>query len=435
MNQARHDVFIDPDPSWATTIQRAKERGHRVSAICSPRFKAAYPVEAALIEDLIIADTSDEAAVRRSLRRLGSAHRIDAVLVHRDAIIKKIASACRAAAVPFTDVNSLEIALSKVRTRQVLQLHGLSGVKFCAARCIDQIQQAAKRVGFPCVLKPAAGHGSKLTFKLCNPKQLRRAVARVRAWRETAPRRDRWLLAQGFICEEWIEGPIISVEVSVVNGVARAFAVALGTDSAENPCAGYGNVIPLRGHTEVVNRCITYAQRVCSAIGFDRCICDLEMIWTRTGPVLLESNPRKMGGAMPEAYDLATGERFDDIILDTYAGRSPKLKRSRSGLTTVIRKIMPRYAGTVRGRLVSDWLSSFRPRRANVRLCNDALVPGRRVRRLEVLGRLLVVCRDYTYGFACANQAINELAEETGLLLVAGTLPKIRRLQSVAASR
>lgn len=435
MHETRHDVFIDPDPSWATTIQRANERGHRVSAICSPRFKRSYPAEAALIRELIVADTSDEAALRRSLRRLDRAHSIDAVLVHRDAIIRKVASACHAAAVPFTAVKPMQIALSKVRTREVLQSHGLSGVKFAAVRRIDRVAEAVKRIGFPCVLKPAAGHGSKLTFKLCNPQQLRRALARIRAWRESVARQDRWLLAQGFICEEWLEGPIISVELSVIDALARPFAVALGTETAENPCAGYGNVIPLRGHPEVVNRCVTYAQRVCSSIGLDRCICDLEMVWTRNGPVLLEANPRKMGGAMPEAYDLATGGRFDDIILDTYAGRLPELKQSRRGLITVIRKIMPRRAGTVQGRPVADWLKSFRPRRASVRLSNDALARGRRVRRLEVLGRLLVVCRDYSYGFACADRALSEIAKETGLDLVAGTLPKIHLLRSAVVSR
>jgi biotin carboxylase len=433
-HERRHDVFIDPDDSWMTTMLRAKERGHWVSAIYSPRFALAYPGALALAESAIKIDTSDESALRWAIREAGKRRRIDALLVHRDAILAKVASACRASGVRFTAPEAVRTALSKLQTRRVLQASGLSEVRIQPVRRMSEIAHAVRNVGFPCVLKPAAGHGSRLTFKLGNMREVDAARAQIASWAARTPRRDRWLTAQGFVCEEWLEGPIISIELAVVNGKIRPFAAALGSTTFEDPCSGYGNVIPYRGAPSAIRHCTRYATEVCSAIGFDLGVCDLEMVWTGDSAVLLEANPRKMGGAMPEAFDLATGARFDDIMLDTYAGHAVPIRHTRRKLVTVIRKIMPVHSGRIHTKPIRPWLHSFRPRKVRIHLHNDALHAGSHVRRLQVLGRVLIVSRRPDIGFAYADRATHQLAKEIGLELAAGTLPEVRNVRPTSAN-
>jgi biotin carboxylase len=423
---SRHDVFIDPDPSWMPTMRRARQRGHYISAICSPRYARAYPEALALAHSAAVVNTSSQGSLTKELMRLERRDHVAAVLVHRDAIIAKVAAACEASGIHFTSRESLGIALSKVSTRLVLEQRGLSSVRYEAAHTLADVRNAALHIGFPCVLKPAWGHGSLLAFRLRDLAQLRTVQKKIRAWATDTIRADRWLLSQGFVCEEWIEGPIVSVELSVVRGIIRPITVALGTAYAENPCGGLGNIIPFDWQPTVARRCVEYAKRVCQAIGFDLCVCDLEMKWTKSGPVLLEANPRKMGGQMPLALELATGLDFNDIMLDTYANRPPTLRTKKGRMVTVIRKLIPTRPGRIRGEPSRPWLSSFRPSTGTiVRLCNDALHAGARVRRHQVVGRVLAVCGEPQEGFRQAKRAVHCLEAETGLQFATGKLPVV----------
>jgi biotin carboxylase len=405
------------------TMLRARERGHKVSAVYSPRFAQAYPQAIALAHQSTKVDTSNQAALTEAIESLGRDRQVDAVLVHRDAILAKVAVACRENAVRFSSVESLAIALNKSSTRRLLQQNGLSNVRFQHARTISEIRTAVQTIGFPCVLKPAGGHGSKLAFKIRNHSQLASAEREMRSWIRHSVRADRWLIANGFICEEWVRGPIISVELAVVDRKCKTIAVALGTSYRENPCAGLGNVIPFDTNPGVAYQCIEFSEQVCALIGLDCCVCDLEMVWTSSGPVLLEANPRKMGGEMPLALELATGVNFNDIILDTYAGKVPAIERIKHGYVTVIRKVMPTKRGRVRANSPQSWFDSFVTREATVRFCNDALHTGTWVRAFQVLGRILVVCKSAKLGFRVANEAVRHLQGKTRLQFVTGKLP------------
>jgi hypothetical protein len=234
------------------------------------------------------------------------------------------------------------------------------------------------------------------------------------------PQSERWTLDGGFVCEEWLDGPVLSVEVALLGSNIVAVTSALGTQQVVEPCVGYGSVIPVLGSDDVVGDCVEYAKRVCGSVSPTFGVWDIELIVTRKGPMLVEVNPRRMGGRMLAAYNWATGGRFEDVVLDTYSGRHPTVTPSQDRVV-VIRKLLPLDDG----RVSASWNPTPMFYSDQLQFVNYDLAPGAQVRRMQVLGRLLVRSTEARLAFARADHVMEWLEERSGLRLVRGTLPTI----------
>ncbi len=81
---------------------------------------------------------------------------------------------------------------------------------------------------------------------------------------------------------------------------------------------------------------------------------------------------------------------------------------------------MPRFDGRISPNLSRDW--RMMPR---VHFVNYSLAAGFYVRRLEVLGRIIVITENVEEGFAFADNILSRLQEDSGIEMVFGDLPCI----------
>lgn len=406
-------VLIDPDDRCLAIIRRAIQRGHEVIVIASPFYHFSYPKARELATESFETNTRSTVCLERVLRRLSTAGYRLGVIVIRDEVLEQAAIACRNCGIQFTPVQPLSIVRDKCRMRRALARRKIEAVRFQHASTTRQISTAVRKIGFPCVLKPVKGHGSLLSFKLRDLADVHSATNRISDWLKSENTDEKWALEKGFICEEWLDGPVVSVELACIGLRFVTLLVACGTVPEHDPCVGLGNILPIP-YSVAARSCIAHAQRACRGLGITYGLCDVELALTPNGPVVIEINARKMGGEMQSAFEKASGIDFSDMVLDAYHGIEVRPRHVQIGKVCAIRKLIVIKPGTVH-RANFDWVQSLCRRGQSLEFRNYTLFPGNSVRRNEVAARVLATTSSGLESLDLARRAVIEAEKETRL--------------------
>jgi hypothetical protein len=129
----------------------------------------------------------------------------------------------------------------------------------------------------------------------------------------------------GRLIEEFLEGPLYSVDCAVLNGEVTPVMVAHHVIDFDpqailsRTVTGPGTVTP-----DVESALIETARSAALACGLDRTIAHVEFKWTSLGPRIVEINGRPGGGEMPELLFLTTGTKMGELLADVASGRRPE---------------------------------------------------------------------------------------------------------------
>jgi biotin carboxylase len=92
----------------------------------------------------------------------------------------ELAAAIRAAlGVPGQSPAQAKLFRNKELMKQALSDGGVRVPRHVAARTVREVQAAAERVGFPCIIKPIAGAGSQDTFRCDSAEELEAALKQL----------------------------------------------------------------------------------------------------------------------------------------------------------------------------------------------------------------------------------------------------------------
>ncbi len=415
-----HLVFVDPDFTWRDTVLRAVNEKCFVSILCSEQFDLAYPTIVSLGNYKARLDTSSIYELAEQFTKLSRERKINGVFLSRDAIIHQVSIACEMNNIKFTPSGAIAICRSKLKTRQLMRKSALATPNFVHVDSLDKLDKVSSELNFPFVLKPVKGHLSMFAYKISSKQQLQCVKSELAKKMGILHFSSAWILSEGFICESWIDGPIISVEIAANDEELFPIAVAVATYQNESPCIGYGSIIPINNGTDIAKQCIRYSLNICRLFGLSFGLFDLEMVWTKHGPILLEANARRMGGEMSLAFELSTSIPFNTYLFELVKGLKftvPIIENS-----TLIRKVMPKTAGVISSGFDVSIFNSFRD---GIYIRNYNLTPGKQVQPMEVLARILITTKDAKEAFAEANEILTILEAETMLELVYGFFPDI----------
>jgi biotin carboxylase len=212
---------------------------------------------------------------------------------------------------PFNSTATVERLTNKYLQRIALSDDGVPCPRFHPVRSETDLDVAARKVGFPAVLKPVRGGGSALTTKVDSMAELQdawRAAAKVLGGLDSEDRTHRLLADTGhphMILEEmlvgqrWHEdaryGDYVSVESIVVDGRVEHLAVTdklpLASGFREN-----GQIHPSVLPPELVAEITAMAEAALWALGVTEGITHTEIKLTAGGPRIIEVNGRAAGG-------------------------------------------------------------------------------------------------------------------------------------------
>jgi biotin carboxylase len=397
-----HIAFVDSTPAPLEAIARARDEGHLVSFIESsdPSYLPT-PENVRLIEraDRIVRDvaTTDTAAVTAALAECHAWKPVDFAVSQNEMAVEAVARSCKALGLRGTSPDGVLTARRKDLLRAALRDAGLACPAFAVAQDADEALAAADAIGYPVIVKPPSGADSRLAALARDRAEVRAACAQILGGGlDTLPAAWRAQYARGLLVEEYLRGPLISVEIGMRNGRGYVFCVSGRTRARDDEVIEIGPHIPAELPAGQERDCVAYAESVCRAIGLDMGVFHLEMIVSARGPVLVEANPRIMGGIMPTVYAHAAGRSIYSGFLQVISGASVDCARPRFDGCVTGRRFFARTDAALPESCDTSWLAPYHDQL--IRFDPPAalgLRPREKVRAGQVVARMISRGADY----------------------------------------
>ena len=240
----------------------------------------------------------DYAALEREILAIHAACPFDAVLCILDIRMIDASRIAERLGLRFLNVATTRMTRDKVSVRQALGRRGVRQPGFALAESTDDLRCAVREIGFPALVKPSDGYGSQnisVVFSEADLDGLIRSVADLA--RNPADYGLGVRANNRFSVEQYIRGHMIGCDVFT----GRDDRVFLGiNDKLMFPPPSFamrGSCFPSGRYDTAAVR--DYAFQVLDAIGFDFGAAHIEMIVDRTGPWLVEVNPRLVSAQIP----------------------------------------------------------------------------------------------------------------------------------------
>jgi biotin carboxylase len=419
-----HIVFVDSNPGALEAISCAKDEGHLVSFIeaLDPHYpRTAQDQRVIDRADWIVRDvaTTDAAAVTAALAQCHARQPVDFACTQAEMVVEAVALSCQALGLPGTSPDAVLTARRKDLLRAALRDEGIWMPAFRMAEDASQALTAADEIGYPVVIKPPSGAGSRQAF-VARDRAEARAACDGALDLSTVPPEWQQQFERGLLVEEHLAGPLVSAEIGMRDGHGYVFCISGRTRALEDEVIEIGPHIPAELPADQARACGAYAEAVCRAIGLDMGVFHVEMIITSRGPVLVEANPRAMGGIMPAVYLHAAGRSIYSGFLQIISGAPVDAAVSFDGCVTG-----RRFFAAIDGRLPESWDAGWLAGYAGHLIQFDppgalGLGPLQPVRRGDVIARAIVRGAGYGQTALTGAQISADLEETLGIKLMPG---------------
>lgn len=316
-------------PNHGSEALRAARRLNLRTVLLTADRPAPYPAD--LADTRIHCDTSSVAAVSAAL----APYRPFAVFSWVGPYVAVANQAARRLGlIPTVDPATLA---DKAAVRACLDRAGLAGPDWSV---IDVTAPPPwPHPPYPLVVKPVDGFSSIDARLVTNDEELHALVARHR--RRTSYGRG-FAPSHRLLCEQWLRGPLISVEGAVSDGHLSVWGFS---DRAMGPAPCFIETSVCFAADEPAPGLVPFTRKVIDALDYRTGAFHLELIATGDGPALVEINPRLVGAGIHQAIDLTTGASCAEAVLRAYLGEPAHLPQPR-GAACLTHLVAPR-SGTL----------------------------------------------------------------------------------------
>lgn len=206
--------------------------------------------------------------------------------------------------IPFTNLQAIKNCKNKLKLRDMLRANGLSrcrSVNISEINLTNQIES----FGFPCVLKPKNSSASLNVHIFQNISDVSKNLKKIESVIDSSE----------FILEDFLKGPLISVELCAYNGEYTVLSVGYRFRSLENEAIEIGTLMPAPLPDNIAKKCSILSVKAAETAGLDLGIFHIEIIVTKDIPEIVEINPRLMGGSLPSLYSRVYSTNIFDLLV------------------------------------------------------------------------------------------------------------------------
>jgi biotin carboxylase len=323
-------------------VKRAKEMG--LTVVVSDRDPEAPGF--AFADSCLIADvygaSETAAAAERYNRKI---RRIDGVIcVAADAPLTAATVASRLG-IPGISVAAAELACDKLAMKRRLAECGVPVPWFCEVTTVQQLQRAAIERGNNLVIKPVDSRGSRGVQRVAKVRDLAKAFALARSHSPT----------QRVMVEEYLEGPQVSTESIVIDGVCHTPGLSDRNYEFLDTYAPFfvenGGDLPSHLPPDVQDGIKSVVSSAAAALGVSRGTVKGDIVVHNGRPYVIELAARLSGGFFcTREIPLNTGVDFVGCAIRLALGEtvSPEELEPKSSVP-----VIQRYAFPEPGRVVS----------------------------------------------------------------------------------
>ncbi|MQS04325.1 ATP-grasp domain-containing protein [Streptomyces alkaliterrae] len=267
-------------------------------------------------ERIVHAPITDGPAILAALRPLHEERPFDRVITTTEFAAESTGHVVDALGLPGVTEATARALKDKALTRELLDKHGLSPVRYRTVRSAGEAAEFLAEVGERVVLKPADGVAS-LHIHLVET-----AEQAAKAWDLLAAAEVRSVIA-----EEYLEGPVVSVDSFSHDG--RHVPIGYSEYRMNDRFVEWEVSTPSRVAVPHLDELRDLTVRFLDAVGLTEGPSHSEFVLTPKGPRVLESHARLAGSGAPELVRRAFGCDLNRWFLtvplgiDTLPDRSP----------------------------------------------------------------------------------------------------------------
>lgn len=287
---------------------------------------------------VVVADPTDQAALSAAGRVLSERYRLAGVFTWTEWCLVPVARLARQLSLPTTGPEVMQACRNKATARTLFARHGVPSAVSVSVHNLSEAKDAAARIGYPVVLKPAAHAASIGVIRADTPEQLGAAYAFTDQVAGLG-RENRSVLV-----EEYLDGPEVSVECVTHRG--QTTAVALTRKSVGMPPYFEETAHSVDAADPLLGVVAPAARAAIRALGITDGVSHVEMRLVDGRPRLIEVNGRVAGDMIGHLVSLATGIDLPRAAADIACDRAPDLTPTRAS-AAAIRLIYPDTSGTL----------------------------------------------------------------------------------------
>ncbi|HET8797983.1 MAG TPA: ATP-grasp domain-containing protein, partial [Thermoanaerobaculia bacterium] len=251
---------------------------------------------------------------------------IDGVIANDEFGLLPAAIATSRLGIPGPSLRGVHNTRDKFHMRRALEQAGLNQVRYAVCRGLADAQAFLSTIHGPIIVKPVTGTGSE-------------GVSRVETAEELAAAYKTATSAvgsMGILCEEFIDGPEVSLEGYCVDG--RFVAVALTDKLTDEHFLETGHQQPTAHPQSVIDAAAAIAAQSLPLLGIDNAVTHTEFRVSATrGPVLIETHTRMGGDQIHVLTRLTTGVDLADLMVAFSIGETVDAHPAGQGRGAAIR--------------------------------------------------------------------------------------------------
>ncbi|MFF3786388.1 acetyl-CoA carboxylase biotin carboxylase subunit family protein [Streptomyces sp. NPDC001933] len=300
----------------------------------------------------LVADLRDQEAVLAAAETASANFRVEGVLTWHEFAAVHAATTARGLGVPGSEPAGVRACRNKAAARAIFDAHGVASARWAPVSDLADVRIAAHDLGYPFVLKPASAAGSAGVIRIDRPADLHEALAFAAAAAAGQSQE-----AQGMLAEEYLDGPEVSVEVVSHQGHHTTVAVTRKQLGAPPYFEETGHLVSPALDGPETDEAAHVATQALDALDITHGISHVELRLTRSGPRIVEVNPRLGGDLIPHLVNLATGIDLIRAAADLALGRVPDVRPKRHA-SAAIGFLYPTSAGQLRSLTVDPSLAA-----------------------------------------------------------------------------
>jgi biotin carboxylase len=272
-------------------------------------------------ESLLTLPFSDPAAAVARMRAYAAGRPVDAVVPVDDLTTVAGAAIARALGLRASSVAAVSATRNKLAMRERLAEAGVPSPAFTSFAVDEDPRVAARRVGYPCVLKPLVLAASRGVIRADAAPEFAAAFARIRAILAAPDVREIGEGTDRILVEAFVPGVEVAIEGLLTDGALETLALFDKPDPLDGPFFEETiYVTPSRLDAESQEAVRHCAAQAATALGLSDGPVHAELRLDRdqrgrTRPWLIEIAARSIGGLCSRTLSFGTGMSLEEVIL------------------------------------------------------------------------------------------------------------------------
>ena len=233
-----------------------------------------------------------------------------------DMPMRSIARAAEKCSLPGISMDTAIKATDKGEMIKSFEANGVEHPWYYILTDASSVDEVASKITYPCITKPTDNSGSRGVMLVHNEKELHEAI-------NYSSENGR---SGSVIVEEYMQGPEVSVEVVVFEGVPHVLQITDKLTTGAPHFVEMGHSQPSRLPTDGLEKIRDLACRAVRAVGIENGPAHVEIILTKDGPKMVELGAR-MGGDCITTHlvPLSTGIDMIEATIKIACGEKPDL--------------------------------------------------------------------------------------------------------------